>query len=66
MILRWLKLQMQLLPRDVKLPCLICLIIPAMDDLSGDMVNIFQVDKSVLIYIADVSGHGVSAQCLPL
>jgi|LSQX01.2.fsa_nt_gb sigma-B regulation protein RsbU (phosphoserine phosphatase) len=60
------KLQMQLLPRDIQVtgvdfayryhPC---------DDLSGDMVNLFQIDKDHIgLYIADVSGHGVSASML--
>ena len=60
------KLQLQLLPRGLQIfgldfsffyrPC---------DDLSGDMVNLFQIDKEhVGLYIADVSGHGVSASML--
>ncbi|NLM11629.1 MAG: SpoIIE family protein phosphatase [Clostridiaceae bacterium] len=62
------KLQMQLLPRDVKLPCLdFAYSYQPCDDLSGDMVNIFQVDKERIgIYIADVSGHGVSASMLTI
>ncbi|NLX76527.1 MAG: SpoIIE family protein phosphatase [Clostridiaceae bacterium] len=62
------KLQMQLLPRDVKLPCLdFAYSYHPCDDLSGDMVNVFQIDKErVGIYIADVSGHGVSASMLTI
>jgi len=62
------KLQMQLLPRDVKLPFLdFSYMYQPCDDLSGDMVNIFQIDKErVGIYIADVSGHGVSASMLTI
>lgn len=60
------KLQMQLLPRDLKLPYLdFAYLYQPCDDLSGDMVNIFQIDReNIGIYIADVSGHGVSASML--
>ncbi|ANW99779.1 phosphatase [Thermoclostridium stercorarium subsp. thermolacticum DSM 2910] len=63
------KLQMQLLPRkNVKIPGLdFAYLYQPCDDLSGDMVNIFQVDRDrVGIYIADVSGHGVSASMLTI
>jgi len=62
------KLQMQLLPRDIKIPCLdFAYSYQPCDDLSGDMVNIFPIDKErVGIYIADVSGHGVSASMLTI
>ncbi len=62
------KLQMQFLPRDVQFPCLdFAYLYHPCDDLSGDMVNIFQIDtEHIGIYIADVSGHGVSASMLTI
>lgn len=60
------KLQMQLLPKGVQVPGLdFAFLYQPCDDLSGDMVNLFQIDKDhVGFYIADVSGHGVSASML--
>jgi len=60
------KLQLSLLPKDFKderldfayfyNPC---------ESLSGDFINIFKIDNThVGIYIADVSGHGVSSSML--
>lgn len=62
------KLQLQLLPKNIKIPCLdFAYLYQPCDDLSGDMVNIFQIDREhVGIYIADVSGHGVSASMLTI
>lgn len=62
------KLQMQLLPRNIKLPNLdFAYVYHPCDDLSGDMVNVFQIDNERIgIYIADVSGHGVSASMLTI
>jgi len=60
------KLQMQLLPRGLQVQGLdFSYLYHPCDDLSGDMVNLFQIDKEhVGFYIADVSGHGVSASML--
>jgi sigma-B regulation protein RsbU (phosphoserine phosphatase) len=60
------KLQMQLLPREAQFPGVdFAYLYHPCDDLSGDMVNIFQIDKEHIgLYIADVSGHGVSASML--
>lgn len=60
------KLQLQLLPRGLQVPGLdFGFLYHPCDDLSGDMVNLFQIDKEhVGLYIADVSGHGVSASML--
>jgi sigma-B regulation protein RsbU (phosphoserine phosphatase) len=60
------KLQLQLLPRGLQIPGLdFSYLYHPCDDLSGDMVNLFQIDKEhVGLYIADVSGHGVSASML--
>lgn len=62
------KVQMQLLPQNVKIPGLdFAYLYRPCDDLSGDMVNIFQIDRDHIgIYIADVSGHGVSASMLTI
>lgn len=62
------KLQMQLLPQDIRFPSLdFSYLYHPCDDLSGDMVNIFQIDREHIgIYIADVSGHGVSASMLTI
>jgi len=60
------KLQLQLLPRGMQIPGLdFSFLYHPCDDLSGDMVNLFQIDKEHIgLYIADVSGHGVSASML--
>ena len=62
------KLQMQFLPRETSFPSLdFAYLYHPCDELSGDMVNIFQIDREhVGIYIADVSGHGVSASMLTI
>lgn len=60
------KLQLQLLPRGFQVPGLdFAFLYHPCDDLSGDMVNFFQIDRERIgFYIADVSGHGVSASML--
>ncbi len=62
------KLQMQLLPRNIKLPYLdFAYFYHPCTNLSGDMINIFPIDEEHTgIYIADVSGHGVSASMLTI
>lgn len=62
------KLQLQLLPSNIKSPHLdFAYAYEPCEELSGDMVNIFQVDKNHIgIYIADVAGHGVSASMLTI
>lgn len=61
-------LQMQLLPRDIRFSCLdFAFLYNPCSDLSGDMVNVFRIDSEHIgIYIADVSGHGVSASMLTI
>jgi sigma-B regulation protein RsbU (phosphoserine phosphatase) len=62
------KLQYQLLPNNTKNPYLdFAYAYQPCEDLSGDMVNIFRIDKNYIgVYIADVSGHGVSASMLTI
>ena len=62
------KLQMQLLPRSTQFPQLdFAYLYHPCAELSGDMINIFQIDREHIgIYIADVSGHGVSASMLTI
>jgi len=62
------KLQMQLLPRNIQFPHLdFAYLYHPCTELSGDMVNIFQIDREHIgVYIADVSGHGVSASMLTI
>lgn len=60
------KLQKQFLPRNIQFPGVdFAYLYNPCDDLSGDMINIFQIDRDHIgLYIADVSGHGVSASML--
>ena len=60
------KLQLQLLPKGIQVPGVdFGFLYHPCDELSGDMVNLFQIDKEHIgFYIADVSGHGVSASML--
>ena len=62
------KLQLQLLPNDIQFPSMdYAIFYKPCEDLSGDMVNVFRVDDDHIgIYIADVSGHGVSASMLTI
>lgn len=62
------KLQMQLLPRNIQFPQLdFAYLYHPCAELSGDMINIFQIDREHIgVYIADVSGHGVSASMLTI
>lgn len=62
------KLQLQLLPRDIRFPGLdFAYLYNPCAELSGDMVNLFRIDQEHIgIYIADVSGHGVSASMLTI
>jgi sigma-B regulation protein RsbU (phosphoserine phosphatase) len=62
------KLQLQLLPRNIQLPQVdFAYLYHPCTELSGDMVNIFRIDREHIgIYIADVSGHGVSASMLTI
>ncbi len=61
-------LQLQLLPHDIQFPSLdYAILYKPCAELSGDMVNVFNVDEDHIgIYIADVSGHGVSASMLTI